>query len=290
MSTTPTIGLTHSGHSFDHIDSPSPSPSPLPQSQSQSQSHHKQRTRRGRRSRPHSTAQQDSQIPRYVPPLPKGFLDHDREVQDTSSHDASSHDSSSRSSHSSTMATQHAPGYRTPPPRPAATNGGDREQDPLLPADARNNGADPAARKSDSINRKLRTYTALLALRNGCMPDTAQLAAWGRCALRSSVLDSRNRRLSPKGREMVRDVRAWVEALVDLAQAKNYDDKIQEFIWFTRRAGVKAEGVPDVGGVARAPSGAGKDARKVLDKMRQLVELLWTSDAFRGLLNEFAGE
>lgn len=54
------------------------------------------------------------------------------------------------------------------------------------------------------------------------MPTTEQLAQWARYVLRtSSVLDSRNRRLSSQGRAFIRDVRAWIEAVVELGLSKN---------------------------------------------------------------------
>jgi len=83
--------------------------------------------------------------------------------------------------------------------------------------------SDPARlQKEASIHHKLRTYEAILALRAGCMPGTDQLLHWARYAMRSSgVLDSRNRSLSSPGRQFVRDLRAWIEAVADLAEQKN---------------------------------------------------------------------
>lgn len=76
--------------------------------------------------------------------------------------------------------------------------------------------------KENSIRQKLRTYEAVLALSEGYMPTTEQITAWARYALRASgVLDSRDRRLSAQGRGFVRDVRAWIEAVVELGLSKN---------------------------------------------------------------------
>jgi hypothetical protein len=147
-----------------------------------------------------------------------------------------------------------------------------------------------SSKKAEAMRRKLRAYEAVLAFKNGCMPDTQQLGGWAQYLLRSSsVLDSRNRRLSSKGREFVRDTRAWVEALVDLLLSKNYDDKIQEFIWHTSHAGVSAT-VPDVGGAVKAgASGSKGDASKALERLRGLAGLLWSSSEFRALIGDFAG-
>lgn len=156
-------------------------------------------------------------------------------------------------------------------------------REPLI---ARTN--DPESlKKAESLRHKLRTYEAFLALKYGYMPTTQQLAGWARYALRNSgVLDTRNRRLSNKGREFLKDVRAWVEAVVDLALTKNYDDKIQEFIWHTSHARMFAK-VPDIPGAARTGTqGAPQDAVKLLERFRLVISLLWSSSEFRNLIND----
>lgn len=99
------------------------------------------------------------------------------------------------------------------------TNELDRAQREPLIADTNDETRRP---KEESIRHKLRTYEAFLAMRAGYLPSTEQIGAWARYALRTSgVLDSRNRRLSAQGRTLVRDLRAWVEAVMDAAEAKN---------------------------------------------------------------------
>jgi hypothetical protein len=92
------------------------------------------------------------------------------------------------------------------------------QQEPLV-----SKPSDPArAKKEQAIRHKLRTYEAILALKEGYLPSTEQLAAWARYTLRSSgVLDSRNRKFSVQGRAFVRDLREWIEAVVELALNKN---------------------------------------------------------------------
>ena len=157
-------------------------------------------------------------------------------------------------------------------------------REPLI---SRGNASDPdSRRKEESIRHKLRAYEAVLALKQGDMPDTQQLAEWGRHALRSPVLDARNRRLSSRGREFVRDLRAWIEAVVDLGLGKNYDDKIQEFIYHTSHVGVN---VPDVGGAAKVGTTAtGQDMARLRERLRKTAGLLWSSDEFRSMINDFA--
>jgi len=137
------------------------------------------------------------------------------------------------------------------------------------------------------MRRKLRAYEAFLALKQGDLPDTQQLAECGRHALQSPVLDSRNRRLSGRGREFVRDLRAWIEAVIDLGLSKNYDDKIQEFIYHTSHANMFVN-VPDVSGAAKAgTTGMGQDVYRFRERLRRTAGLLWSSDEFRSLINDF---
>lgn len=88
------------------------------------------------------------------------------------------------------------------------------------------NPSDPSrASKEESIRRKIHTYEAILALKAGYMPTTVQFNQWVRYILQSSsVLDARNRRLSTPGRQFVRDLRAWIEAVADVAEQKNVCD------------------------------------------------------------------
>lgn len=92
------------------------------------------------------------------------------------------------------------------------------EREPLL-----SDPSDPDRRaKEEAIRHKIRTYEAFLALKAGYMPSTEQFTQWVRYAMRhSGVLDSRNRRLSSPGRQAVRDLRAWMEAVADAAEQKN---------------------------------------------------------------------
>jgi Family of unknown function (DUF5923) len=93
--------------------------------------------------------------------------------------------------------------------------------------------------KSRAIRTKLRTYECLLALQNGYVPTTAQVTAHLHWLLRSSgILEPRNRRLSVRGRNTIRDVRAWIEAVAEEADAKNGGDEIQEFFWELSKADV----------------------------------------------------
>lgn len=100
-------------------------------------------------------------------------------------------------------------------------DGQDLDHERREPMVAKRNDSSRVAKESN-VRQKLRTYEAIIALSEGYMPTTEQMTAWARYALRASgVLDSRNRRLSPQGRGFVRDIRAWVEAVIELGLSKN---------------------------------------------------------------------
>lgn len=107
-------------------------------------------------------------------------------------------------------------------------NGDHSQREPLI-----SNTSDPSRiPKEEAIRHKIRTYEAFLALRAGYMPSNDQFGQWARYAMRNSaVLDSRNRRLSTPGRQFVRDLRAWVEAVTDAGELKNVISANHEFLW-----------------------------------------------------------
>src|ERR1700733_8723814 len=83
--------------------------------------------------------------------------------------------------------------------------------------------------KRKEIRAKLRTYELVLALQNGYFPTTKQFTGHLHWLLRSGILEPRNRRLSVKGRNAIRDLRAWIEAIADEAENKNGEDEVQQF-------------------------------------------------------------
>src|SRR5579862_676413 len=98
--------------------------------------------------------------------------------------------------------------------------------------------------KKREIRAKLRTYEIILALSNGYFPTTKQFTGHLHWLLRSGILEPRNRRLSVKGRNAIRDVRAWIEAIAEEAEYKNGGDEIQQFIWELTQADI------DVGNIS----------------------------------------
>ncbi|KAI5787270.1 hypothetical protein EDC01DRAFT_708224 [Geopyxis carbonaria] len=122
-----------------------------------------------------------------------------------------------------------------------------------------------------------------MAIRAGYLPSTQQLTAWGNRLLRTNpLLDSRQRGLSTESRAFVRDLRAWVEALIDLGVQKNGQDLVQEFIWHTQHANVDVDGSGSVGNRSEVR----EDSGEAVKKLRTLGSLLWSNSEFRDMLGE----
>ena len=164
------------------------------------------------------------------------------------------------------------------------------ERQPLLPKSQPKPSPQEVSKKRE-IRAKLRMYEIILALGNGYIPTTKQFTGHLHWLLRSGILEPRNRRLSVRGRNAIRDVRAWIEAIAEEAEYKNGDDEIQNFIWELKQSdidvGIKRCGhqadldAPDVP-VTR--SGVKRDSRKALKQLKTLGELIYSNSEFRKLL------
>src|SRR5579859_4314320 len=114
------------------------------------------------------------------------------------------------------------------------------DRQPLLPK-AQPKPSVQEVTKRREIRAKLKTYEILLALSNGYFPTTKQFTGNLHWLLRSGILEPRNRRLSVRGRNAIRDLRAWVEAVADEAENKNGGDEIQQFVWEISQADVDVD-------------------------------------------------
>lgn len=86
------------------------------------------------------------------------------------------------------------------------------------------------------LHQKLHTYQMLRALSEGYMPSTEQTIVNLRTLLASDVLNLRNQEIGTVSRQLVRDARLWIQTFIEFLQAKNNDDKLQEFLWHLARS------------------------------------------------------
>ena len=106
------------------------------------------------------------------------------------------------------------------------------ETEPLLPR-----YEDDTSRQR-RLHQKLHSYQMFRALSEGYMPSTEQTIANLRTLLASDVLNLRNQDIGSVGRQLVRDARLWIEALIHFLRSKNEDNQLQEFLWHLSRSKV----------------------------------------------------
>ena len=150
--------------------------------------------------------------------------------------------------------------------------------------------------KRHEIRAKLRTYEIILALSNGYFPTTKQFTGHLHWLLRSGILEPRNRRLSVRGRNAIRDVRAWIEAVAEEAEYKNGNNEIQEFVWELSQADVDVGTqslffwmvrwrlTVDLPDLPVSKGTVKKDSKKALKQLKTLGELIYSNSEFRKLL------
>ncbi len=116
---------------------------------------------------------------------------------------------------------------------------------------------DKVAKEAD-VQRKIKLFNALSAMRQSRLPTNAQMDSWLDYAISNPPLDIHS--LSKDGQKLVVDVQEILKTLRALIQEKNSDQLLQEWIWATR----EIDGQGFVGGV----KGKGADTVPEKDKMR----------------------
>ncbi|KAF9021426.1 hypothetical protein BDZ89DRAFT_1137988 [Hymenopellis radicata] len=146
---------------------------------------------------------------------------------------------------------------------------------------------DKVAKDAD-VQRKIKLFNALSAMRQSRLPTNAQMDSWLDYAVSNPPLDIHS--LSKDGQKLVGDVQEILKTLRALIQEKNADQLIQEWIWATREidtqgfvGGVKgkaADTVPEKDKVR-------EDANTASQHVRSLVHLVLTNGEFRKLISDF---
>lgn len=134
----------------------------------------------------------------------------------------------------------------------------DEYRDPLLPQ-----YHDDTALQRE-LHQKLHTYQMLRALSQGFMPSNEQAIVNLRTILAADILNPDDEELSDSGRALVHYVKVWLKQLMDLFQHKNYNDQIQDFIWYLTKARVSV----DVDDIVHRASKAKSKAQTAAGKHR----------------------
>lgn len=159
---------------------------------------------------------------------------------------------------------------------------------------------DPVAsiREAAPSREKLFHIAQLIgAVKAGKLPSQQQISGWIELILSSPVLDERSvagsTRLSQQGAKVIQDLKGLLACVERIGESKNSDNKIQKFIWQTTQASadVTSEGRLSIDLPSSSTLGADglgaeaqQDARRILNNVKQMGQLMLTSSEFRNLL------
>lgn len=91
------------------------------------------------------------------------------------------------------------------------------------------------------LHKKLHTYQMIRALGKGFMPSNEQTIVNLRTIVAADVLNPDNPDLSDSGRLLVKYTKQGLTQFMELLQHKNYDDEIQDFIWFLTKSRISID-------------------------------------------------
>lgn len=141
-----------------------------------------------------------------------------------------------------------------------------------------------AAASAADVDRKLRFYGVISALRDGRTPSNAQIDSTLAYALAHSPVDVA--KLSPDGQRLIVDARDIIETARLIVVKKNADELFQNFLWHTRAVDASpAQAIQDT------PVDADKaraDGQQAVGHLRTLLTLVLTNAEVRKLAADFA--
>ncbi|KAJ7221382.1 hypothetical protein GGX14DRAFT_669536 [Mycena pura] len=143
-----------------------------------------------------------------------------------------------------------------------------------------------ASTTSPDIDRKIRLYGALAALRRSRMPSNTQITDALEYIKTHSPVDEQ--KLSSEGCKLVGDVRDILSTTSRLIQEKNEGEILQRFVWATRgvdTTGLKATDEHKEKGNEHVEK-AKRDAQEAAHHLRTLVSLVLTNAEMRKLLTD----
>ncbi|KAJ3741466.1 hypothetical protein DFH05DRAFT_345392 [Lentinula detonsa] len=148
-------------------------------------------------------------------------------------------------------------------------------------------------RKEQDVERKLRLYTTVNALRESKLPANKQLDSWLDLLQQNLGSDGHSQKLSRQGQKLTTDLRDIFDTIRLFLKKKNGDELIQEVIWNTRDIetpnSIKSEDVAKDGHVLGVNKDkAQQDAQEAAHSVRTLLHLLLTNSEARKLLSDFS--
>ncbi|TIA85325.1 hypothetical protein E3P99_04027 [Wallemia hederae] len=137
-------------------------------------------------------------------------------------------------------------------------------------------------RVHEDVDRKMRLYAVITALKNGFFPSNDQISESLKYAVTHAPFDTNA--LSKDGQQLVKDARNVIETANAIVQNKNKDERIQNFLYKTRETkNVAAKGKVDTDAI---PKGSKEESDKALTHLRTVFTLIATNSEVRKLLTD----
>ncbi|KAF8122468.1 hypothetical protein EV363DRAFT_1274680 [Boletus edulis] len=136
------------------------------------------------------------------------------------------------------------------------------------------------------VDRKIKLYGVVQALRQGRMPDNAQILKTLSYLEHADTVDLA--KLSPEGKTLIRDFRSMISTARLIVSQKNADELFQNFVWHTREIDLESA-KPASGEAADVDRGKlREDSRTAVRHLRTLLSLILTNSEVRKLLSDFS--
>lgn len=135
------------------------------------------------------------------------------------------------------------------------------------------------------LDRKLKLYGVLQALRLGKLPTNAQIDESLDYVESHSPVDLAS--LSPAGKQLIQDLRRMIETARTMVREKNNDELFQYFLWHTRDVQVQPANASPTQAASLTAGGLKDDSIKAAHHLRVLISLLVTNSEARKLFSDF---
>lgn len=137
------------------------------------------------------------------------------------------------------------------------------------------------------VDRKLRFYGVVQALRESRMPSNSQIDAALTYALKNSPVDLKA--LSSDGQQLIQDTRDIIETARLIVMKNNADELFQNFAWHTRAVDTTpAKNMANSDNIPIDQQKAKQDGQQAVTHLRTLLSIVMTNAEVRKLAADFS--
>ncbi|CAG8506816.1 3192_t:CDS:2 [Paraglomus occultum] len=132
---------------------------------------------------------------------------------------------------------------------------------------------------------EIKILSIFSAFKEGKLPSNEQIKRFLNKVLNIMRKEKKKQRLSGEGRELMEEFKGLVRVTMDVISRKNADEDFQELVWCLTEAAKKNVGTTSEGG-ASVDANVMQEARKGVDSLWTITQLLTTNNEFRQLLRD----